>query len=88
MLGVAETIHQIEQMGIKVYEAGGEVWYDIPRALSQEENIKLGLLSGRVQKSKQLFVEHLWRRDWENSENKRFGKTIIDRMVGKKSAYI
>jgi len=79
---VSETIRKIEQFGIKIYEGGGEVWYDVRRNLSDEENIRLGLYSRRVQENKIDFVEFLWKRDHDNGINRKASKDIIDGMVG------
>jgi len=79
---IAETIRNIEKFGIKIYEGGGEVWYDARRNLSDEENIRLGLYSRRVQENKIDFVEFLWKRDHGNGINRKASKDIIDGMVG------
>jgi hypothetical protein len=79
---VAETIHKIEQFGIKVYEGSGEVWYDCHKHLGDKEMIRLGLYSQKVQENKHDFLEFLWRRDRENSYNKRESKLIVDGMCG------
>lgn len=84
---VAETIHNIEQFGIKVYEGGGEVWFDDyghKQTRSDADKIKIGLYSRKIQENKLDFLEFIWRRDRENSYNKNQGKTFVDRMVGKR----
>lgn len=82
---VAETINKIEQLGIKVYEGGGEVWFDDynrTQTRSDEDKIKIGLWSRKIQENKISFIEFLWRRDKGN--NGKEGKLIVDRMVGKR----
>ena len=78
---VAETIHKIEQFNIRVYEGGGEVWYDVRKNLSDDERIRLGLYSRKVQQNKQDFVEFLWRRDKWTPRQKE-GEKIVQGMCG------
>lgn len=82
---VADAIHNIEKLGIKVYEGGGEVWFDDynrTQSRSDADKIKIGLWSRIIQENKIDFIEFLWRRDKVN--NGREGKLIVDGMVGKR----
>jgi len=82
---VAETIRNIEKLGIKVYEGSSEVWYDDynrTQKRSDADKIKIGLYSRKIQENKIDFLEFLWRRD--KSNNGKEGKLIVDGMVGKR----
>ncbi len=82
---IADTIRNIEKLGIKVYEGGGEIWFDDynkTQTRSDVDKIKIGLWSRKIQENKINFIEFLWRRDKDN--NGKEGKLIVDGMVGKR----
>jgi len=82
---IGELIRKMGKLGIKVYEGGGEIWYDDygkKYNRSDMAKIQIGLWSRKIQENKIDFVEFLWKRDKET--NGKEGKLIVDGMVGKR----
>lgn len=77
---IRNIIRKIESLDIRVYEGGGEVWYDAYRNFSPEERIILGLFSRKIKEHQAEFVEFLWKRDYNDSANKAVGKEIIRKL--------
>ena len=82
---IGELIGKLGKVGIKVYEGGGEIWYDDygkKQNRSDMAKIQIGLWSRKIQENKLSFLEFLWKRDKET--NGKEGKLIVDGMVGKR----